>query len=176
MTRPVLAAELGTNTSYTVSSPVNPLATNRALIPSLLWSRSQRADARFLPRAVCTSTVLYTPNPASRSSLRRLLSLRIVNKRVQQFSSVFMAVCRRTLHGPHLQIPDIATPASFTLRTSICELSPRGCFACGGTSSVVGSAAHLVGVDDLIRAFGVGVGNTVDVSTTGTFAPIKVCG
>ena len=56
------------------------------------------------------------------------------------------------------------------------QLSPRGCFACGGTSSVVGSAARLVGVDDLIRAFGVGVSNAVDVGTTGTCAPVIVCG
>ena len=68
--------------------------------------------------------------------LRRLLGLRIV------VSSVFVAVLRR---APHFQF-------------QILRPSPRACFACGGTSSVVGPAARLVGVGDLIRAFGVGVG------------------
>ena len=46
-------------------------------------------------------------------------------------------------------LPDTVTPATVIFRTSICESSPRGCFACGRTSSVIGSAARLVSVDDL---------------------------
>ena len=44
-----IGVELGTNTSYIVSSPLNSLATNRALIPSILFSRSQRIVTRFFP-------------------------------------------------------------------------------------------------------------------------------
>ena len=99
--------------------------------------------------------------------LRRLLNLRMVNKKVQQLSNVFMAVdilCTvlifnsRYCDSSHCHTPNVHLRA-FT----------RGCLACGGTSSVVGSAARLFGVDDLIRALG--VGNTVDVSTTRTFEP-----
>ena len=69
--------------------------------------------------------------------------------------------------GSSSSVPNIVTPATVILRTSIREPSHRGCFACGGTSSIVGSAARLVGVVDLSWAFGVTVGNTV---TAGTFA------
>ena len=54
---------------------------------------------------------------------RRLLNLRIVNKSVQQFSSAFVAVEVYSA-GSSSSVPDIATSATITLRTPICEPSP----------------------------------------------------
>ena len=110
MTRPVLRVELGANTSCTVSSPLKSLATTRALIPSFLWSRSQRVVTLFLPRAVCMSTISYTQKFCEsfkflQLGLRRLLSLRVVDKRVQEFSSVLSARSSSS-------VPDVVTPAS----------------------------------------------------------------
>ena len=109
----MLGVELGANTSYTVSSPWNSFATNRALIPSFLWSRSQRVVTRFLPRTVRMSTVLHTPNSASRSG--------------QQFSNVFVTVeevCRVIiLSSRYCDSSRCQTP-------SICEPSPSECLAC----------------------------------------------
>ena len=149
----MLGVELGANTSYIVSSPWNSLATNRALIPSFLWSRSQRVVTRFLPRTVRMSTVLHTPNSASRSG--------------QQFSNAFVTVeevCRvlilssRYCDSSRCQTPNVHLRAFASRMPCLC------------TSSAVGSAARVVGVDDQIWAFG------IDVGTTGTFAPITVCG
>ena len=106
--------------------------------------------------------------------LRRLLSLRIVNKRSS--NSPRFSWLSKYSSGSSSSVPDIVTPSIFIHRTSICELSPRGCFACGGTASAVGSAARLVGVDDQTRAFGLGVGNAVNTGTTETLAPITNCG
>ena len=69
-------------------------------------------------------------NSASRSSsscLAFIVGLSSINKRVQTVE----VLCR---------VPDM------------CEPSPRGCFACRGTSSVAGSAARLDGEVDLSSA------------------------
>ena len=84
------------NTSYVVSSPLNTLATNRALIPSFLWSIP--ACCHSLLAEGCAHILdlvhskLFEPVEFLQLGLRPLLSLRNINKRVQQFSSVLMAV------------------------------------------------------------------------------------
>ena len=144
MTRPVLGVELGATTSYIVSSPLNSLATNLALIPSILCQLC--AYPQFS----------YTPNSASRSSS---FSLAFVASSISALStrgscnSPASSWLSKYSAGSSSSIQDIVTPATIILRTSICEPSPPGCSACGGTSSVAGSAARLAG------------------STTRTFAP-----
>ena len=154
MTRPVLGVELVTlelSCNKSRSDSVFPVVQIPACCQSLL--AESRVHIHYLVHCKFCESFKFL-----QLGLRRLLSLRLVSKRVLSNYSA----------GSSSSVPDIVTPATITLRTSICELSPRG------TSNVVGSAARLVGVDDLIRAFGVAVGNTVDVGTT--FAPITVCG
>ena len=108
-------------------------------VSSLASSREQRAGPRSRTLQilrVCRVLSVWPSSPLqpSRYQQEGPASLRHLRGR------------RSTLRGPHPQFPPIATPATVILPKSICEPSPRGCFACGSTSSVVGSAARLVGV------------------------------
>ena len=73
-----IGVELGTNTSYIVSSPLNSLATNRALIPSILFSRSQRVVTRFF--SFCFDGVVpIPPAPLQNISPLSCVSLLLVS-------------------------------------------------------------------------------------------------
>ena len=96
-------------------------------VSSLASSREPRADPRSR-----THTKLCESVELCQHSLRPFLSLRIVNKTAQQVSNVFVTVEVLFLRSSSSS-PDAATPAIVMLRTSICEPSPSGCFACACT-------------------------------------------
>ena len=144
MMRPVLGVELGANASKT-SSLLNSLATNRALIPVLSVVQMPMCRHSLLPESslqiysliLCRLLSVWPPSP-------------FTSPHCQQQGPAFHLHLRDRRGTPQASsLPDTVTPATVIFRTSICESSPRECFACGGTSSVIGSAARLVSVEDL---------------------------
>ena len=123
---------------------------------------------------MCISTITYTPHSASRASS---FSWAFVDSSVSAWST------RGSSKYPTSSWLSTHSARSSSSVRRNCDSSQdhtphvhftRGCFACGGTSSVVGSAARLVGVDDLIRAFGVGVGNTLDMKNIRTHHSLRL--
>ena len=111
--RPVLGAELGTETSCIISSLLHFSSANRSLIPSFLWSSSRRVATRFFPEQPGhpqshTLRTLPSGRDLAVFGVRRLVGLSFINKRVLQFSDIIVA-------GSSPSVPAIVTPATVTL-------------------------------------------------------------
>ena len=168
MVRLVLVVELGANTPHIDSAPCNSLATNRALIPSFLRSRSQRVGTRFFPRATCRSTVWYTPQTLR---VGRVLSAWPSSLLETPFSGLLVIVevlCRAVILSSryhdcsHLHTSNVHLRA-FAWRM-LCVWRH---FQCRGFGCSLGRCSR----PELSES----PSATVDVGTTRTFASIAVC-
>ena len=147
MTRPVIGVELGANTLYLVPSPFefscdescSDSVHSVVQIPAFRHSLLPESHVQIhglVHTKLCESVELCQPG------LRRFLSLRIVNKTVQQVSNVFVTVDVLILKSRYR---NSSHRSSCSERPSA-SLHSSGCFACGCTSNLVSSAARLVSV------------------------------